>query len=136
MCHGTLVPNQKLNILNHSEDQVPALVDWTTPSWMEQFFCQNGIASTQKTDQSALRKISYFCSIFDIISTFPVSESALCVLLRITALITTHSILSWHQTCRQLWVYRSQKNSPPCQDSYLFKHQKSLRPQYISGDKN
>ena len=43
------------------------------------YFCSKGIAeSTNKTYQSALKRFYAFCSIFSIISPFPVSEHILC----------------------------------------------------------
>ena len=43
------------------------------------YFCSQGVAqSTQSTYQSALRKFAEFCSLYSIISPFPVSESILC----------------------------------------------------------
>ena len=44
-----------------------------------QFFCAKGIApSTHHTYQSALRKFSNFCSQYNIVSPFPVSEAISC----------------------------------------------------------
>ena len=44
-----------------------------------QFFCEKGIAdSTHKTYKSALRRFGAFCSLYDILSPFPVSEALLC----------------------------------------------------------
>lgn len=44
-----------------------------------QFFCAQGIAqSTRQTYNSALKKFSEFCSMFNIVSPFPVSEAILC----------------------------------------------------------
>lgn len=44
-----------------------------------QFFSEKGVAaSTQSVYQASLRKFSYFCSLFNIVSPFPVSESILC----------------------------------------------------------
>ena len=44
-----------------------------------QFLCQKGVAdSTHKTYQSALRRFASFCSMYSILSPFPVSESVLC----------------------------------------------------------
>ena len=44
-----------------------------------QHFCSQGIApSTHKTYQAALKKFATFCSTYDILSPFPVSESVLC----------------------------------------------------------
>ena len=43
------------------------------------YFCDKGVAdSTHKTYQSALRRFATFCSLYSIISPFPVSESLLC----------------------------------------------------------
>ena len=43
------------------------------------FFCTKGIAdSTHKTYQSALRRFGTFCSLYSILSPFPVSEALLC----------------------------------------------------------
>lgn len=43
------------------------------------FFCSKGIAeSTQRTYRSALNKFSRFCTQFNILSPFPVSEPLLC----------------------------------------------------------
>ena len=42
-------------------------------------FCSQGIApSTYKPYQASLKKFSIFCSTYDILSPFPVSESVLC----------------------------------------------------------
>ena len=44
-----------------------------------QFFCEKGIAeSTHKTYQSALRRFASFCSLYSIVTPFPVSEPLLC----------------------------------------------------------
>ena len=44
-----------------------------------QFFCKKGVAeSTHKTYQSALRRFGAFCSLYGILSPFPVSEALLC----------------------------------------------------------
>ena len=44
-----------------------------------QHFCQQGIAaSTRKTYQSALNRFANFCSLYNILTPFPVSESLLC----------------------------------------------------------
>ena len=44
-----------------------------------QYFCSKGIAdSTQKTYQSTLCKFAHFCSIYSLISPFPVKEPVLC----------------------------------------------------------
>ena len=44
-----------------------------------QFFCSKGVAdSTHRTYQSAVSKFHTFCSLYNIISPFPVSESILC----------------------------------------------------------
>lgn len=44
-----------------------------------QYFCASGIApSTNKTKQTATRRFYSFCSSFNILSPFPVSESILC----------------------------------------------------------
>ena len=43
------------------------------------YFCSQGVApSTRSTYQSALRKFAEFCSLYSIITPFPVSESILC----------------------------------------------------------
>ena len=43
------------------------------------YFCSQGVApSTQSTYQSTLRKFAEFCSLYSIITPFPVSESILC----------------------------------------------------------
>ena len=43
------------------------------------YFCSQGVApSTRSTYQSALRKFAEFCSLYCIVSPFPVSESILC----------------------------------------------------------
>ena len=42
-------------------------------------FCEQGIApNTNKTYQSALRRFAHFCSLYCILTLFPVSESLLC----------------------------------------------------------
>ena len=42
-------------------------------------FCEQGIApTTNKTYQSALRKFACFCSLYDVLTPFPVSEQLLC----------------------------------------------------------
>ena len=44
-----------------------------------QHFCQQGIAtSTRKTYQSALNRFASFCSLYNVLTPFPVSESLLC----------------------------------------------------------
>ena len=44
-----------------------------------QYFCEQGIASaTRKTYQSALRRFAGFCSSYNVLTPFPVSESLLC----------------------------------------------------------
>ena len=44
-----------------------------------QYFCTKGVAeSTFKTYQSALRRFAAFCSLYSILSPFPVSEALLC----------------------------------------------------------
>ena len=44
-----------------------------------QYFCHKGLAeSTHKTYQSAIKKFGTFCSCFNVISPFPVSEPILC----------------------------------------------------------
>ena len=43
------------------------------------YFCEQGLAeSTRRTYQSALRRFAAFCSLYSILSPFPVSESLLC----------------------------------------------------------
>ena len=43
------------------------------------FLCSRGIAdSTRKTYNSGLRKFSEFCSMYNVMSPFPVSEDILC----------------------------------------------------------
>ena len=43
------------------------------------YFCEKGLAdSTHKTYQSALRRFGAFCSLYSILSPFPVSEAILC----------------------------------------------------------
>ena len=44
-----------------------------------QHFCQQGIAgSTRRTYQSALNRFANFCSLYNVLTPFPVSESLLC----------------------------------------------------------
>ena len=44
-----------------------------------QFLCEQGIASsTRKTYQSALRRFASFCTLYNVLTPFPVSESLLC----------------------------------------------------------
>ena len=44
-----------------------------------QHFCQQGIAgSTKRTYQSALNRFANFCSLYNVLTPFPVSESLLC----------------------------------------------------------
>ena len=55
-----------------------------------QHFCQQGIAaSTRKTYQSALNRFANFCSLYNVLTPFPVSESLLCY-------------FSIHLACQQL----------------------------------
>ena len=54
-------------------------LDITSLDGAIQHFCSQGIApSTYKTYQAALKKFAIFCSTYDILSPFPVSESVLC----------------------------------------------------------
>lgn len=54
-------------------------MDLTQLDGRVQYFCAKGVAeSTQKTYQSAIRKFHNFCSLYNIVSPFPVSESMLC----------------------------------------------------------
>ena len=49
------------------------------PGWNSSLFCSQGVApSTRSTYQSALWKFAEFCSLYSIVSPFPVSESILC----------------------------------------------------------
>ena len=44
-----------------------------------QYFCEQGIATTtRKTYQSAIRRFSEFCSLYNVLTPFPVSEAHLC----------------------------------------------------------
>ena len=54
-------------------------LDLRTLDPTDQYFCEQGIASTAgKTYQSALRRFANFCSIYNVLTPFPVSESLLC----------------------------------------------------------
>ena len=44
-----------------------------------QYFCQQGIAaSTRRTYQPALNRFASFCSLYNVLIPFPVSESLFC----------------------------------------------------------
>ena len=54
-------------------------LDLTSLSLAVQHFCQQSlVASTRKTYQSALNRFTSFCSLYDVLTPFPVSESLLC----------------------------------------------------------
>lgn len=54
-------------------------MDLTDLDGQVHFFCEKGVAdSTHRTYTSAIRKFYSFCSLYNIVSPFPVSESILC----------------------------------------------------------
>jgi len=54
-------------------------LDITTLDQEVQYLCEQGIASsTRKTYQTALRRFAQFCTLYNVLTPFPVSESLLC----------------------------------------------------------
>ena len=95
----------------------PTLLQWLTSGLdlshldpVVHFFCRKGIAdSTHKTYQSALHRFGSFCSLYSIVSPFPVSEALLCYYASFLATqrLTPQTIKTYLSAIRSMQVIRS-----------------------------
>ena len=94
------------------------------------YFCEEGLAvSTRKTYHSALKGFTAFCSLYSILSPFPVSESLLCyfssylVCQNVSPQTIKHisqvlGIPELHSACRTQKIFLSSHGCDKCKPAF------------------